>query len=68
MPMPRSGLRFFLSFSFAENIGAKVVNIFRKILTDENSGKMIKIRDNPSFHRVRSSLGHMEDVCKIFKF
>ena len=46
MPIPRSDLRGggavpFLFF-FAEDFWAKVVHIFRKILTDEKSGKRKK--------------------------
>ena len=41
-----------------------MVNIFRKILTDEKPGE-IKTTETKATHRVRSVQGHVEGVCKI---
>ena len=57
MPIPRPDPRF-SSVLAPPKKWAKVVDIFRKVLTDEVSGKT-------NTKMVGSLQGHMEDVCTI---
>ena len=62
MPIPRSDLRFFFFSPKIFGLRRKVVDIFRKILTDEKSAPK---KQKQQQHQVRSSQGHIEDACKF---